>query len=96
MGYRVATFESAEAFLDSGTATEAGCLILDVRMPRMSGLELQTRLNYEDARIPIIFITAHDDGSLRQTVVRAGALDMLNKPFAPNTLLSTVQTALGA
>jgi FixJ family two-component response regulator len=95
-GYRVATFESAEAFLDSRADFETGCLILDIRMPSMSGLELQLRLNHRNACIPIIFITAHDDESLRRSVVRAGALDILHKPFAPNTLLSTVRTALAA
>ena len=94
-GYRAATFESAEAFLESGAAMETGCLILDVRMPGMGGLELQVRLSQEDNRVPIIFITAHDDGSLRQQVIQSGAVEILHKPFAPNALLSTVDTALG-
>jgi CheY-like chemotaxis protein len=93
-GYRVDTFESAETFLESGAAAETGCLILDVRMPGMGGLELQVRLNDSNTQVPIIFITAHDEGQLRQQVIQAGAVDMLHKPFAPNMLLSTVQTAL--
>jgi CheY-like chemotaxis protein len=93
-GYRVATFESAETFLESGAAGETGCLILDVRMPGMGGLELQVRLHDSETRVPIIFITAHDEGQLRQQVMQAGAVDMLHKPFAPKVLLSTVQTAL--
>jgi CheY-like chemotaxis protein len=94
-GYRVATFESAEAFLESHVAMETACLILDVRMPGMGGLELQARLGEENSSVPIIFITAHDDGSLRQQAIQAGAVEMLHKPFAPNALLATVGTALG-
>lgn len=94
-GYSVATFESAEAFLESGAAAETGCLILDVRMPGMGGLELQVRLHETKTAVPIIFITAHDEGPLRDQVIQAGAVDLLHKPFAPNTLLSTVQAALG-
>jgi CheY-like chemotaxis protein len=94
-GYRVETFESAETYLESGAATETVCLILDIRMPGMGGLELQIRLNDGNARLPIIFITAHDDGSLRQQVIQAGAVEILHKPFAPNALLSTVQAAVG-
>lgn len=94
-GYRVETFESAEAFLESGAAAQTGCLILDVRMAGMDGLELQVRLHDTDSHVPIIFITAHDDGALRQQAMQAGAIDMLHKPFAPRMLLSTVQTAIG-
>lgn len=94
-GYRVMTFESAEIFLESEAARGIACVILDVRMPGMGGPELQVRLKEGDARIPIIFITAHDDGPLRERVLRAGAVDVLSKPFAPNALLSTVQVALG-
>ena len=94
-GFRVETFESAETFLESGAAAETGCLILDVRMPGMGGLELQVRLHDANTQVPIIFITAHDDGELRQQAIQAGAVDMLHKPFVPRMLLSTVQTALG-
>ena len=93
-GYRVATFESAETFLESPSAAETGCLILDVRMPGMGGLELQVRLHDTNAHIPIIFISGHDEGQLRQQVIQAGAVEMLHKPFAPKMLLSTVQAAL--
>jgi CheY-like chemotaxis protein len=93
-GYRVETFESAEMFLESGAATETGCLILDVRMPGMDGLELQVHLNTGNSHLPIIFITGHDDGTLRQRLIQAGAVEMLRKPFAPNALLSTVQMVL--
>lgn len=94
-GYAVATFESAEAFLESGRAAETGCLILDIRMPGMGGLELQARVNGGDARMPIIFITAHDDRLIRQRAMQAGAMDVLHKPFAPNVLLGMVEAALG-
>ncbi len=94
-GYRVETFESAETFLESGAAAQTGCLILDVRMPGMGGLELQVRLHDTNTKVPIIFITAHDEGQLRQQVIQAGAVEMLHKPFAPKMLLSTVQTVLG-
>lgn len=94
-GFRVETFESAETFLESGAAGETGCLILDVRMPGMGGLELQVRLHDTNTHVPIIFITAHDDGVLRQQAMEAGAVEMLHKPFAPKMLLSTVQTVLG-
>lgn len=93
-GYRVATFESAELFLESGTAAETGCLILDVRMPGMGGLELQVRMQDSNTQVPTIFITAHDEGQLRRQVMQAGALEMLHKPFPPKLLLSTVEAAL--
>jgi len=93
-GYRVETFESAETFLESGAATDTGCLILDVRMPGMDGLELQAHLNEGNSQLPIIFITGHDNGTLRQRLIQAGAVEMLRKPFAPNALLSTVQMVL--
>jgi CheY-like chemotaxis protein len=93
-GHRVETFDSAETFLESGAAAETGCLILDVRMPGMGGLELQVRLHDTNTHVPIIFITAHDDGALRQQAMQGGAVDLLHKPFAPKVLLSTVQTAL--
>jgi FixJ family two-component response regulator len=89
------TFESAEKFLASGAAAGAACLILDVRMPGIDGPELQARLAATPPRIPIIFITGHDDGPVRERVLRAGAIDVLNKPFAPAALLSTLQSAMG-
>lgn len=93
-GYRVAAFPSAEAFLESAAAADTACLILDVRMPGMDGPELQVRLSEGHSRIPVIFITAHYEGALRERVIQAGALEMLRKPFAPNELLSMVQTAM--
>lgn len=93
-GYQVATFDSAESFLGSGAVEETECIILDVRMPGMDGLELQRRLNATGAGVPIVFVTAHDDASSRRQAIGAGAVDFLNKPFETNTLLSTVETAL--
>jgi two-component system, LuxR family, response regulator FixJ len=93
-GYRVMTFESAGLFLESGLADGTACLILDVRMPGMDGPELQIRLREGRSCMPIIFVTAHDDGPVRERVLRAGAVDVLNKPFAPTVLLSTLELAL--
>jgi FixJ family two-component response regulator len=87
-------FASAEEFLKSGQQHEAGCLITDIRMPGISGLELQARLNAEHCRIPTIFITAHDDGQMRMRALRAGAVEFLAKPFDDEALLETVRAAL--
>jgi two-component system, LuxR family, response regulator FixJ len=93
-GYQVTVFESAEVFLESGLARGTACLILDVRMPGMDGPELQVRLRNDHSGIPIIFITGHDDGPVRERVLKAGAVNVLNKPFRPAALLSTLQVAL--
>jgi FixJ family two-component response regulator len=95
VGHRVATFASAaELLLDSGAIRQTECLILDVRMPGMDGLELQRRLNVGRSRIPIIFVTAHDDEIRRQQAIAAGAVDFLRKPFEASTLLAAVRAAL--
>ncbi|MBI4903899.1 MAG: response regulator [Acidobacteria bacterium] len=93
-GYQVSTFESAERFLNSDATAQAECVILDVRMPGMDGLELQRRLNASQAGIPIIFVTAHSDGRTRRLAMDHGAVDFLFKPFSANELVSAVQTAL--
>ena len=93
-GYGVSTFASAEQFLNSGAVAETKCLILDIRMPGMDGLQLQHRLNDSGAGIPIIFLTAHDDAKSRRRAIDGGALDFLSKPFEANTLVAAVQTAL--
>jgi len=95
VGYQVQTFVSAENLLNSGALGETECLILDVRMPGIDGLELQRRLNADGFRVPIVFITAHGDGTLRRRAIEAGAVDLLDKPFAASTLLATVESALG-
>src|SRR5580704_3479274 len=74
-------FASAEEFLTSGQQHETACLIADIRMPGMSGLELQAKLNAERCRIPTIFITAHGDEKMRMQALRAGAVEFMAKPF---------------
>jgi FixJ family two-component response regulator len=86
-------FESAEQFLGSGHRRETACLITDIRMPGMSGLELQARLNAEHCRIPTIFITAHGDEDMRFQALRAGAVEFLPKPFDDEILLESVRAA---
>jgi len=93
-GLSVRTFGSAELFLNSGQQHEAGCLIADIRMPGMSGLELQTKLNADHCRIPTIFITAHGDEKMRLQAMRAGAVKFLMKPFDGETLLEAVRVAM--
>jgi FixJ family two-component response regulator len=87
-------FASAEEFLNSGQQHHAVCLITDIRMPGISGLELQARLNAEHCRIPTIFITAHNDAQMRMRALRAGAVEFLAKPFDDEALLETVRAAL--
>jgi len=87
-------FASAEEFLRSGKQHYTACLIADIRMPVMSGLELQAKLNAENCRIPIIFITAHGDAKLRMQALRAGAVEFLAKPFDDEALLGSVRGAL--
>jgi FixJ family two-component response regulator len=93
-GFSSRAFESAEAFLGSGHHQETACLITDIRMPGMSGLELQARLNAEQCRIPIIFITAHGDEEMRFQALRAGAVEFLPKPFDDEVLVESVRAAL--
>jgi FixJ family two-component response regulator len=94
VGFRAAAFASAQDFLQSGRLPETACLIVDVRMPRMSGLELQQRLRTAQDPRPIIFITAHGDAETRTRALRAGAVAFLDKPFSDEALLRAVQAAL--
>ena len=87
-------FASAEEFLASDLRTQAACLILDIHMPNMSGLQLQTRLKEEECDIPIIFITAHGDARMRIRAMREGAVEFLAKPFDHHLLLKRVRAAL--
>jgi len=87
-------FASAEEFLSSGKQRVTACLIVDIRMPGMSGLELQEKLNAEGCRIPIIFITAHGDEKIRAQALRAGAVEFLTKPFDDEILIESVRAAL--
>ena len=87
-------FGSAEEFLKSDLHRKAACLIVDIRMPKMSGLELQARLKEEDYNVPIIFITAHGDARMRIRAMREGAVEFLTKPFDHHLLLKRVRSAL--
>jgi FixJ family two-component response regulator len=89
-------FDSAEAFLNSGQQHETGCLIADIRMPGMSGLDLQSKLNSDHCPIPTIFITAHGDEKMRLQAMRGGAVKFLMKPFDGETLLEAVRAALNS
>src|ERR1700688_4177396 len=87
-------FASAEEFLQSGQQQQTACLITDIRMPGMSGLELQAKLNAQHYRVPTIFITAHGDTKMRMQALRAGAVEFLAKPFDDEVLLESVRAAL--
>jgi FixJ family two-component response regulator len=93
-GFEVAAFDSAEAFLASDTIGATDCLVLDVGLPGMSGPDLQQELIRRASRIPIVFITAKADTSLRPTLVAAGARACLFKPFSDRELLNAVKAAL--
>ena len=93
-GLTARCFGSAEEFLESDLRTRAACLIVDVRMPKMSGLQLQARLKDEECDIPIIFITAYEDARMRIQAMREGAVEFLAKPFDHQLLLETVRAAL--
>src|ERR1700686_3525540 len=95
-GLSTLCFDSAEHFLDSGAQRKAACLIADVRMPGMSGIELQAKLKADRCRIPIIFITAHGDARMRIQAMRDGAVEFLTKPFDNTVLLETVHAAVEA
>jgi FixJ family two-component response regulator len=93
-GLRAKAFASAEEFLSSGEQYHAACLITDIRMPGMSGLDLQQKLNSQKCRIPTIFITAHGDANMRLQALRAGAVEFLAKPFNDDVLLGHITAAL--
>lgn len=95
-GLPVLCFSSAEDFLNSGEQHETGCLIADIRMPGMSGLDLQARLNADHCPVPTIFITAHGDEKMRLQAMRGGAVKFLAKPFDGSILLEAVRAALGS
>ncbi len=93
-GMQVKTFESADAFLSNYYPGRAGCLLLDVRMPGMSGLELQSYLAREGYQLPVIIITGHGDVGMAVKAMRAGAMDFIEKPFHDEDLLRSIQRAL--
>jgi FixJ family two-component response regulator len=93
-GLLTQSFASAEEFLRSGHQHDTACLITDIRMPGISGLELQAQLNADHCRIPTIFITAHGDAKMRMQAMRAGAVEFLAKPFDDEALLESVRAAM--
>lgn len=95
VGWRVAAYDSAEAFLAAlDDLNQPGCLILDVRMPLMSGLELQRTLNERDIQLPVIFLTGHADVTIAVQAMKFGASDFIEKPFKDQTLLDAVSHAV--
>jgi FixJ family two-component response regulator len=93
-GFPAAAFESAENFLSSGHLKDTSCLIVDVHMPGINGLQLQSQLATTGCRIPIIFITGHDDKESRRRAMQAGAVAFLGKPFTDEQLLQCIRSAL--
>ncbi|PWT72716.1 MAG: two-component system response regulator [Proteobacteria bacterium] len=95
MGFRVETFISAEAFLESMHRDKTGCLVLDLRMEGMDGLELLRHLTVVGTPIPTVILTAHGDDELRDRALQGGAIAFLAKPFHADVLLDAVRTAMG-
>jgi len=95
VGFRVETFVSAEEFLESAHRANTGCLVLDLRMAGMNGLDLLRHLAATGSRIPVIILTAHGDEEARRRSLEAGAIAFLGKPFRSDALLDAVRTALG-
>jgi two-component system, LuxR family, response regulator FixJ len=96
VGFRVETFASAEEFLESTHRSNTGCLVLDLRMAGMKGLDLLRHLAATGSGIPVIILTAHGDEEARRQSLEAGAVAFLAKPFRSDALLDAVRTALGA
>jgi FixJ family two-component response regulator len=94
VGLRVETFETAQQFLGSKRPEVPGCVVLDVRLPGLSGLDLQRQLAANDIKLPIIFITGYGDIPMSVTAMKAGALEFLTKPFRDQDLLDAIQKAL--
>jgi FixJ family two-component response regulator len=94
VGLNVETFASAEQFMDFREANESSCLILDVQLPRMSGLELQRQLSSDANAVPIIFMTAHSDERVRERALQAGAVAIFQKPFNSEALLDAIHSVL--
>lgn len=94
VGLRVEAYASAEEFLAAYSPTRPGCLVLDVRMPGISGLELQDRLNAKRIRIPIVFVSGHGDIAMAVQCLQAGAVHFIEKPFREQVLLDAIRRAL--
>jgi FixJ family two-component response regulator len=93
-GFRVETFGSAEDFLERGNLERTACAILDMKLPGMNGLELQQRLTTRRRPTPIVFVSAHEDGVMRATALRAGAMAFLKKPFDDSALLDALDRSM--
>ncbi len=93
-GLRVETHDSANSFLQSYYPGQSGCLLLDVRMPGMNGLELQEQLESRDVRLPVVIMTGHGDVAMAVRALKAGAMDFIEKPFDDELLLASIQRAL--
>ena len=93
-GFSARTFATAEQFLASADCDDTACLVLDVRLPGMSGIELQKQLTHANSRLPVVFITAHGDASLQDSLMRAGAAAFLYKPVRSDALLKEIHNAL--
>ena len=93
-GFRTQTFASAEDFVASGNYEQSACVILDVRLPGMSGLDLQARMAAEHKLVPIVFVSAHDEPEARTQAVQAGAVAFLGKPVDDRALLDAIDQAL--
>jgi len=92
-GYHAVTFESAEDFMDAAPGGGEGCLVLDIRLPGMTGLDLQEKLSSSGAKYDVIFMTAHDNPQWQQRAKKAGAVAYLKKPFDEQSLLDAIQLA---
>jgi two-component system response regulator FixJ len=93
-GHRVEAFPSATAYLEAAPPTPPACLVLDIRMPGLSGLELQQRLQGTPSKFPIVFITGHGDDDVRTQAMASGAVEVLDKPLDEKVLLSAIERAL--
>jgi FixJ family two-component response regulator len=93
-GFASLVFASAEEFLQSGKLAQAGCLITDVRMPGMDGIELQRRVSFERPQLPVIFISGHRDHQIRRKALEGGAFAFMYKPYDPGDLLAAVNRAM--
>jgi FixJ family two-component response regulator len=95
LGYSVEAFPSAEAFINSSSVERTDCVITDVQMPGMSGVELQRRLSGDGRRVPVIFVTAYPNKSVQARVIRDGAIGYLSKPLQKDNLLDCLDKAFG-
>jgi two-component system response regulator FixJ len=94
-GYKVASFESGDAFLRAGTLAGIGCIVSDIRMPGLDGLQLQEALNARQVALPLLFITGHGDVPIAVSAMKAGAVEFIEKPFDEDTLLASIRRAVG-